>query len=136
VRVHGATAAGFRLRRVPVTRSVALLHPDGAAMMGGAVVVTSRRVAFEFSDVSPLCDITPCLQSAQHQTSKDPRPAGQGLLDGRRLPWPPSPTKRAGNLLRPVVLTLTSGLRSRLPLACELLRFGYLRWSHPPFGHL
>ena len=47
MRLHGATAAGLRLRRVPVTHSVALLHPDGAAMMGGTVVVTSRRAAFE-----------------------------------------------------------------------------------------
>jgi hypothetical protein len=30
----------------PVTRSVALLHPDSAAMMGGTVFVTSRRAAF------------------------------------------------------------------------------------------
>ena len=26
-------------------------------------------------------------------------------------------------------------LRSWLPVACELLRFGYLSWGHPPFGH-
>ena len=26
-------------------------------------------------------------------------------------------------------------LRSRLPVACELLRFGYLSWGHLPFGH-
>ena len=25
--------------------------------------------------------------------------------------------------------------RSRPPVACELLRFVYLSWRHPPFGH-
>ena len=31
---------------------------------------------------------------------------------------------------------MRSWLRSRLPVACEFLRFGYLRRGHPPFGHI
>ena len=44
-------------------------------------------------------------------------------------------------LLTFVVISIAIGmltrrrLRSRLPVARERLRFGYLSWSHPPFGH-
>ena len=56
------------------------------------------------------------------------------VVDSLKVLDPRRPIREA--VISAAIATLTRRwLRSRLPVACELLRFGYLSWGHPPLGH-